>query len=182
MRRAGCLMSIALLCSCTQTTIEGYADREFRSRALTHIVTYISGPTSISNEAQASLTEQAAKHGVIHDNAFFVLPPTHSYSEQEIKRELASRGVDGVLLIRVGNTRVIKEYAGTLLGSLESVSTRGDSNFAAKLIEPSTGQILWVGEGKVTVSGLLIVGNRSGPTSVATAILDELQTKGLLRN
>jgi hypothetical protein len=182
MRWAGCCLSIALTCSCTQTTIEGYADRQLGSRALTHIVTYISGPISISNEAQVSLTAQAAKHGVILDNAFYILPPTHSYSEQEIKRELASRGVDGVLLVRVGNTRVTKEYAGTLLGSLESVSTRGDSNFAAKLIEPSTGQLLWVGEGKVTESGLLIVGNRSGPASVATAILDELQTKGLLRN
>ncbi|SRR6266851_1858687 len=182
MRWAGGFLSIALLCSCTQTTIEGYADRELRSRALTHIVTYVSAPTSISNETQASLTAQAARHGVTHDNAFYIFPPTHSYSEQEIKRELASRGVDGVLLVRVGNTRVTKEYAGTLLGSIESVSTRGDSNFAAKLIEPSTGQLLWVGEGKVTESGLLIVGNRSGPASVATAILDELQTKGLLRN
>ncbi len=182
MRWAGGFLSIALLCSCTQTTIEGYADRELRSRALTHIVTYVSAPTSISNETQASLTAQAARHGVTHDNAFYIFPPTHSYSEQEIKRELASRGVDGVLLVRVGNTRVTKEYAGTLLGSLESVSTRGDSNFAAKLIEPSTGQLLWVGEGKVTESGLLIVGNRSGPASVAAAILDELQTKGLLRN
>jgi len=182
MRGAGCFFSIALLCSCTQTTIESYADREFKSRALTHIVAYISGPTSISNETSASLTAQAAKHGVTLDNAFYIFPPTHSYSEQVIKRELASRGVDGVLIVKVGNTRVIKEYAGTLLGSLESVSTRGDSNFAAKLIEPSTGQLLWVGEGKVTESGLLIVGNRSGPASVATAILDELQTKGLLRN
>jgi len=182
MRWAGGFLSIALLCSCTQTTIEGYADRELRSRALTHIVTYVSASTSISNETQASLTAQAARHGVTHDNAFYIFPPTHSYSEQEIKRELASRGVDGVLLVRVGDTRVTKEYAGTLLGSLESVSTRGDSNFAAKLIEPSTGQLLWVGEGKVTESGLLIVGNRSGPASVAAAILDELQTKGLLRN
>jgi|GEM_PF-5493122 hypothetical protein len=182
MRGAGCFFSIALLCSCTQTTIESYADREFKSRALTHIVAYISGPTSISNETSASLTAQAAKHGVTLDNAFYIFPPTHSYSEQVIKRELASRGVDGVLIVKVGNTRVIKEYAGTLLAGLESVSTRGDNNFAAKLIEPSTGQLLWAGEGKVTESGLLIVGNRSGPASVATAILDELQTKGLLRN
>ena len=182
MRWTGGFLSIALLCSCTQTTIEGYADRESRSRALTHIVTYISGPTSISNETQVSLTAQAARHGVILDNAFYIFPPTHSYSEQEIKRELASRGVDGVLLVKVCNTRATKEYAGTLLGSLESVSTRGDSNFAAKLIEPSTGKLLWAGEGKVTESGLLIVGNRSGPMSVAVAILDELQAKGLLRN
>ena len=182
MRWAGGFLSIALLCSCTQTTIEGSADRESRSRTLTHIVTYISGPTSISNEAQVSLTAQAAKHGVILDNAFYIFPPTHAYSDQEIKRGLASRGVDGVLLVRMGNARVTKEYAGTLFSSLEQVSTRGDSNFAAKLIEPSTGQLLWVGEGKVTESGLVIVGNRSGPMSVAVAILDELQTKGLLRN
>src|SRR5947207_11156711 len=127
MRWAACLLSIALLCSCTQTTIEGSADREIRSRAVTHLVTYISGPISISNETQASLTAQAAKHGVILDSVFYLFPPTHSYSQQEIKRELASRGVDGVLLIKVGNTRVIKEYAGTLLASLESVSTRGRS-------------------------------------------------------
>jgi len=82
----------------------------------------------------------------------------------------------------VGNSAVVKEYAGTLFGGIESVAIRSANNFGARLIEPSSGQILWSGDGKVTESGLLIFGNQSGPTSVATTILSDLKAKGLLRN
>jgi len=182
MRWVAGILCIALLGACTQTTLDTYADRGEASRYLTHIVAYVAAPVSISNEVQTSLNSEAARHGVTFDNASYLLPPTHAYTEQEVKRVLSSRGVDGVLLIRVGNSPAIKEYGGTLFGRIESVAARGASNFAARLIEPSTGQALWSGEGKVTVSGLLIVGNQSGPASVARALLDDLKAKGLLRN
>jgi hypothetical protein len=182
MRGALCLLSAALLCACTQTALDSYADRSPTSKQLKHIVAYVAGPAAVANEAQAGLTTEAAKHGVILDNAFYILPPTRPYSDGDIRRTFAASGVDGLLLIRVGRAPVIREYAGTLLANLDSAAARGDSDFVARLLEPETGQALWAGEGKVTVSGLLIVGNRSGPASVALAILDELKAKGLLRN
>jgi hypothetical protein len=182
MRGAQCLLFVALLCGCTQTTIEGYADRPVTARTLSHIVAYVAGPAALANEAQRGLTAEAGRHGVTLDNAFYILPPTRAYADADIKRELATRGVDGVLLIRIGRTGIIREYAGTLFAGLESVSARGDSDFVARLADPANGQALWSGAGRVTVSGLLILGNRSGPSSVAAAILDELKAKGLLRN
>jgi hypothetical protein len=182
LRGATYLLSAALLGACTQTAIEGYADRPPSARPLSHIVAYVSGPVAIVNEAQASLTTAAEKHGVILDNAFYVLPPTRPYSDADIRRDLAAHGVDGLLLIKIGKSVTIREYAGTLLASLDAVAARGDSDFTARLLEPASGQSLWSGEGKVTVSGLLIIGNRSGPASVVVAILDELKARGLLRN
>jgi len=182
MRPIACLLTSAFLCACTQTTIDGYADRAPSTRPLRHIVAHVAGPVSVANEAQASLTTEAGRHGVVLDNAYFLLPPTRAYSDAEIKRVLAGRGVDGVLLIRIGRTAVIREYTGTLFAALESVSARGDSDFVSRLIDPANGEILWAGEGRVTVSGLMIINNRSGPMSVAAAILDELKAKGLLRN
>ena len=182
MRGAAGILCIALLGACTETTLDTYADRGQSSRYLTHIVAYVAAPVSVSNEAQASLNSEGARHGITFDNASYLFPTTRSYTDQDVKRVLASRGVDGVLLIRVGNLPIAKEYAVTLFGGIESIATRSTSNFGARLIEPTTGQILWSGEGKVTESGLLIVGNQSGPTSVATTILNDLRAKGFLRN
>jgi len=47
-------------------------------------------------------------------DAFSVFPPTRAYSNDEIRRVLAAQGVDGVLIINVGDTGVVREYAGTL--------------------------------------------------------------------
>jgi len=182
MRGAAGILCIVWLGACTQTTLDTYADRDQAPRYLTHIVAYVAAPATISNEAQATLNLEGAKHGVTFDNAFYLFPTGRSYTEQDVKRVMSSRGVDGVLLIRVGNSAVVKEYAGTLFGGIESVAIRSANNFGARLIEPSSGQILWSGNGKVTESGLLIFGNQSGPTSVATTILSDLKAKGLLRN
>ncbi len=54
------------------------------------------------------------------------------------------------------------------------------TNFQAKLIEASSGRVLWVGGGDVQAGGLLFVGNEVSANSTATAIFNDLQNKGLI--
>lgn len=54
------------------------------------------------------------------------------------------------------------------------------TNFQAKLIEASSGRVLWVGSGDVQAGGLLFVGNGVSSNSTATAIFNDLQSKGLI--
>jgi len=54
------------------------------------------------------------------------------------------------------------------------------TNFQTKLMEAATGRTLWVGSGQVQAGGLLFVGNGVSATSTATAIFNDLQSKGLI--
>jgi hypothetical protein len=215
MRCIALLLFATLLGGCIQTKMQSYADRELPQRPITRVVAYVSAPVSIANELQDSLSSQAAKYGIVSDNALYLFPPTRTYSQQEIQRDLAARGIDGVLLVNVGDTGIIKEYAGTFFsgtysaryvggseitrqGNALNVSTVGFSNgswsgsaepeyrarrstrFTAKLIEASSGRVLWTGEGQVNASGYLFVGDQAGASSTAAAIFEDLRAKKLL--
>jgi hypothetical protein len=52
--------------------------------------------------------------------------------------------------------------------------------FQARLVEASSGRALWVGNGQVQAGGLLFMGNGVNAISTATAIFNDLQTKGLI--
>ena len=54
------------------------------------------------------------------EDALIILPPTRTYSDAEVRKALAERGVDGVLLITVADSGVISQYAGTIFQSTYS--------------------------------------------------------------
>jgi hypothetical protein len=152
---------------------------------------------------------------VLAQDALDVFPPTRTYSDAEIKSELARDGMDAVLVVTVGDTGIQREYAGTVFYStgmattnaMGTASTFGNftnlsatatttgqattittpryrysrqTNFQAKLIEASSGRVLWVGSGDVQAGGLLFVGSGVNANSTATAIFNDLQNKGLI--
>jgi hypothetical protein len=45
------------------------------------------------------------------------LPPTRTYTDAEVRKALAERGIDGVLLITVADSGVVAQYAGTIFQS-----------------------------------------------------------------
>jgi hypothetical protein len=57
---------------------------------------------------------------------------------------------------------------------------RRQANFSARLLEPSTGRNLWVGNGQVNAGGLLFVGDGASSSSSVASIFDDLQAKGIL--
>jgi hypothetical protein len=105
----------AILCSgCVTTTMQGYADNAPPSHPVSHLAALVAAPMGLQQDIQRSLTEAAAKHGVMLADALVIFPPTRTYSDAEIRGQLAARGLDGVLLISVGDTGVNREYAGTI--------------------------------------------------------------------
>jgi hypothetical protein len=66
---------------------------------------------------QANIQDEARKRGALAEDALNILPPTRTYSDAEIHKVLAERGVDGVLLITVADSGVISQYAGTIFQS-----------------------------------------------------------------
>lgn len=74
---------------------------------------------------------------------------------------------------------------GTTTGQMMATATptyhySRETNFQAKLIEASSGRVLWVGSGDVQAGGLLFVGNGVSANSTATAIFNDLQKKELI--
>lgn len=117
-----CLVSI-LLSGCITTAMQGYADRDLPARPILHMAAYVVAPTALASSFQSSIAEEAAKRGIAADDAYALLPPTRTYTDAEIRKILAQSGIDAVLIINVGDTGVVKEYAGTFFQSQYSGST-----------------------------------------------------------
>jgi len=117
-----CLAAI-VLSGCITTSMQGYADRDLPARPIQRVAAYVVAPTALASSFQSSIAEEAAKRGVGAEDAYALLPPTRTYTDTEIRKVLADNGVDAVLIINVGDTGVIKEYAGTFFQGQYSGST-----------------------------------------------------------
>lgn len=195
--------------------MQGYADRQLPQQPIRRMAVLVAAPPGLGSSLQSSIIQEAKKRGVLAEDALILFPPTRTYSNAEINTELARDGIDAVLVIKVGDTGVQKEYAGTVFysnsatsinangmatsfGNMTNVSLNGMANttttgvaaptyhynrqtaFQARLMEASSGRTLWVGNGQVQASGLLFVGNGANATSTASAIFNDLQSKGLI--
>jgi hypothetical protein len=124
------------LSACITTSMQGYADRNLPTQPIKHIATYVVAPTALAVSFQSSIAEQAAKRGIGAEDAYALLPPTRTYNDAEIRKVLAESGVDAVLIINVGDSGVVKEYAGTFFqgdysgSSVTSGTVTSNGNFA----------------------------------------------------
>jgi hypothetical protein len=122
--RAGFAAFAALtLSACVTTSMQGYADREIPAQPLQRIVVYVAAQGPLAATLQASVGEEARRHRVTADDALAILPPTRTYTDAEIRKTLDANRIDGVLVVNVGDTGVMKEYAGTFF----QASYSGDS-------------------------------------------------------
>ncbi len=122
---AGLAFAVA---GCVTTSMQGYADRALPSEPVAHIAALVAAPLPLSQAMQASLAAEGAKHHVAVEDALAIFPPTRQYTDAEVKRELKDRGIDGVLVMNVGDTGVTRQYAGTVLSGGYSGSTIGFGN------------------------------------------------------
>jgi hypothetical protein len=114
-RLVGVLVAALGLSGCIETTMQGYADRELPAKPVSRMAAYVTGQGPLVSSIQASISEEARKRGVIAQDALLLFPPTRTYTNPEIQQGLASSGIDGVLVINVGDTGVLQQYAGTIL-------------------------------------------------------------------
>lgn len=194
----------AIVSGCVQSSIKGYADREPPARRISHIVTYVSAPLPVANALLTSVAYEARRRSIVAEDAFEIFPPTRTYSEPEIRRDLLGRGASAVLIIRVGDSGVVAQYAGTLFSgqytaTTTGLTTRGNwtgdatpvyrqsrtTEFVAQLIDPATNRTLWTGQGVVSASGggilgRMVVSDTVGPSNAARTIFEDLQGKGII--
>jgi hypothetical protein len=118
------VLAAASLSGCITTSMQGYADRQLPARPVSRIVAYVAGPNTLVSSIQRSVAEEARKRGIAADDALNLFPPTRTYSNAEVQQGLTANGIDGVLVINVGDTGVQQQYAGTIL----SGQYQGSSN------------------------------------------------------
>src|SRR5579864_4535460 len=119
--RAACLGLAAIALSGCLTSETGDADRMVPPRQLNRLVAYVAGPAAVASNLQMNISGEARRRGLVADNALALFPPTRSYTDADIRQALAARGVDGVLIINVGDTSVPRQYAGTILQGRSTV-------------------------------------------------------------
>jgi hypothetical protein len=111
---------------CITTTMQGYADREPPKAPISRIVPYVAAPSQLAASLQSSITSEGKSRGVSAEDALTILPPTRNYTNAEIQKVFQSSGVDAVLIIKVGDTGVMRQYAGTYFQSQSSGSVSVD--------------------------------------------------------
>lgn len=110
---------------CVTTSMQGYADKAPPSQPIAHVAALVTAPLPLAQSMQASLADEGAKLNVVVDDALTIFPPTRQYTDAEIKHELKDRGIDGVLVLNVGDSGVMQQYAGTMLSGSYSGLTTG---------------------------------------------------------
>lgn len=93
-----------MLTSCMTTSMQGYANRNLPSKPVNRLVAHIAAPTALASHIQSSITEEGRKRGVITEDALVVFPPTRTCTNAEIRQGLGSNGIDGVLVLNVGDS------------------------------------------------------------------------------
>ena len=190
--RAACFALAAIPLSGCLTSETGDADRVVPPRQLNRLVAYVAAPAAVASNLQMNISGEARRRGLVADNALALFPPTRSYTDADIRQALAARGVDGVLIINVGETSVPRQYAGTILqgrSTVPSASAAAASSvngyprattFTARLIEPATSRNLWDGFGHVDTGGIFSSDDGTGAAVAVAAIFEELQQKGIV--
>lgn len=123
-KRAVCVAVAGIsLSGCITTSMQGYADRQLPAKPVSRLVAYVSGPGPLVSSIQGNIAEEARKRGLTADDALNLFPPTRTYTSAEIQQGLSANGIDGVLIIKVGDTGVQQQYAGTIFSGQYHGST-----------------------------------------------------------
>ena len=110
---------------CVTTSMQGYADKDPPSRPIAHVAALVTAPLPLAQSMQASLADEGAKVHVVVDDALTIFPPTRQYTDAEVKHELKERGIDGVLVVDVGDTGVMQQYRPGATVSISWADTSG---------------------------------------------------------
>src|SRR5712671_1293992 len=118
-----------VLAGCVTTSMQGYADLDRPAHPVEHIAV-VAPPALI-----AALTAEAPKHGLVVEDGNVIVPPTRPYKDAEIRQLLATRGVDGVLVVSVtGDSGVQQRYAGTIFSGNYSGTSSGNAMIVGNTI------------------------------------------------
>ena len=81
------------------------------------------------------MAAESPKHGLVVEDGNIIVPPTRPYKDAEIQQLLATRGVDGVLVVSVtGDTGVQQRYAGTIFSGNYSGTSSGSAVLTGNMI------------------------------------------------
>jgi hypothetical protein len=121
--------SAVALAACVTTSLRGYADPVPPPHPLQHIAAIV--PAALI----PALASEAAKRGIVVEDANLILPPTRQYDEAKIRQAMAAHGIDGVLVVSVtGDTGVQQQYAGTVASTNYSGTSSGNAMVMGNMI------------------------------------------------
>ncbi len=197
--RAACLALAGMgLAACSSAVLQTASSPQGSgpqgpARPVSHVAAYVVGPNALAASFQADIAVEAARRGLASDNAAVLFPPTHAYAEAEIRQGLATRAIDSVIIIKIGDAGGARQYAGTILQDRSPASAgptaaaiasiNGDPHstaFTARLVDAASGRALWNGDGQIAAGGLSYFSYGTNVEDAVTALFDDMQEKGLI--
>ena len=77
-----------LLSACVTTSMQGYADKDPPAKPVRSIAAYVAAPLPLATSVQSSINEEAKKRRIIAQDALQIFPPTRTYTNAEIRKDL----------------------------------------------------------------------------------------------
>ena len=182
-----------MLAACGPALVQSEAGPQFPPRPVGRIGAYVTGPDSLVASFQANIAVEAARHGLAAENLTLLFPPTRAYADAEIRRGLAERSIDSVMIIKIGDARGQRQYAGTFLQEASAGSSGptaaavasvngypSPTTFSARLIDAATGRKLWEGDGQIASGAFSLFANGTTVADSVAALFGDLQEKSLI--
>ncbi len=193
------LIGVLFLTSCVESDIESYTDPDFRGVKFEKIIVDV---TSLPDTARIEASKEIFKR--LRDSKFEVvditqiLPPTRSYTLEEIKTALENSGYENILRIIVTSDRSKSEFTGYLNNakghasfdgnniyghsqsfSMPITSHVGQTTTTAFIYDTKSLRIAWQANISTKASGKVFVGNVTAiASSVVGKVIDQLKTDG----
>jgi hypothetical protein len=195
-----------LLAACVTTSMQGYADLERPAHPIGHIAA-VAPPAlvvALASEAakrgivledgnaivpptrqykDAEIRQLLAERGV--DGVLVVTVTGDTGVKERYAGTIFSgnyAGTSSANAMVVGNTvSGTGMSSGTMTATATPVySYKRSVTFQARLSDPKSGRNLWVGDGQTRAGGALFMGDAASAANAASAMLNDLQTKGLI--
>jgi hypothetical protein len=198
MRYAICLLAL-FLTSCIDSDIESFTDPDYVGVKFTRLLVDLN---SIPDSAKLEASKQILKR--LKDNNYEVmdinqfLPPTRSYSPDDIRAAIANSGYDSILRIIVTSDNASRSVAGYvnnstgyanftpngIYGNSQSVTVpivaaHGQTNTTTIVYDAKDLRVAWKANISTKASGTAFVGNVSSiANSVIGKAIDQLKADG----
>jgi hypothetical protein len=105
---------IAFYCSgCVTTQVRGYTDTKYSSYKIKSVALLaISDDVGLSEAIENALVEKFESKGIKAIRSTDIIPPTRSYSMDEIQEALTSRGLKSIMIVDVGGSAESSQIVG----------------------------------------------------------------------
>lgn len=145
-RSAVAMASVVLAAGCASAKMIAFRDPDFADHHYSKIAVFALGMyMENAVEVEKQVCEKVAPAQCVQGKS--ILPPTRTYSNEEVAQYLAKAGIDGALIVALAGDDSASQYLGTIATAIVSANSTGSGQITAN---GSSGTVTTTSQGTAT--------------------------------